>query len=121
MTTQIKSPLSADRKPVRTVNDWSECEAGEIVRYRGKLCRMIERGRNKSAAGELTPVRVYEYEYLHRGVDIDGFMKATLRRDDGREVTVSLKRLRQLRREGRMTRDCYPIGYASSSDSGASR
>ena len=42
----------------REVNDWTmDAEAGDVVWYRGQLCKLTEsRGKNKRAAGELTPV-----------------------------------------------------------------
>lgn len=59
---------------------------------------------------------IHKYAYIGRGLDLDGFMKINLRRDDGREVQVAKKRYRQLQREGRINPDCY--GVLSSSDTG---
>lgn len=47
-------------QPMRATNDWTEnAEPNEVVMYRGDLTRLAEsRGRNKRAAGILTPVKV---------------------------------------------------------------
>ena len=48
------------RQPTRTVSDWvQDAEVGECIIYRGWPHRLAEsRGRNKRAAGELTPVKI---------------------------------------------------------------
>lgn len=48
------------RQPIAIVNDWSEdAEAGQVVMYRGWPHLLTESwGRNKRAAGELTPVKL---------------------------------------------------------------
>ena len=43
------------------------------------------------------------YEVIGSGVDHTGWFKVWLRRDDGKEVKVSKKRVADLRREGRVT------------------
>jgi hypothetical protein len=47
-------------QPTRVVSDWqSDAEPGDVVLYRGWPTRLVEsRGRNKAAAGELTPQRI---------------------------------------------------------------
>lgn len=47
-------------RPSREIISWDQsAEPGEIVTYRGWPCRLVEsRGRNKAAAGELTPQRL---------------------------------------------------------------
>lgn len=47
-------------QPMRIITDWTQdAEPGEVVVYQGWPHRLTEsRGRNKAAAGELTPVRI---------------------------------------------------------------
>lgn len=47
--------------------------------------------------------RAHTYEVIGAGVDHTGWFKIWLRRDDGKEVKVSKKRVANLRREGRVT------------------
>ena len=48
-------------QPDRIVTDWTDdAEPGEVVIYRGWPHRLTEsRGRNKAAAGELTPIKIH--------------------------------------------------------------
>lgn len=52
--------LPVEPPPSREINSWDQtAEPGEVVIYRGWPCRLVEsRGKNKAAAGELTPQRL---------------------------------------------------------------
>ena len=55
MTRRVITP-----QPSRSITDWTQdAEVGEKVMYRGWPTKLTEsRGRNKAAAGELTPVKI---------------------------------------------------------------
>jgi hypothetical protein len=53
--------------------------------------------------GVIGEANKHTYEVIGAGVDHTGWFKIWLRRDDGKEMKVSRKRVADLRREGRVT------------------